>query len=106
MTTLRWTEQAVDDLRSIRLFIERDSPRYGRLVAERLFEAAERITLFPNAGRIVPEVGSESLRELIVGEYRIVYRLDDDVTVLLTVFRSSRLFPFDRVRDEKAADMD
>jgi len=99
LSQLRWTEQAVEDLRSIRRFIERDSPRYGRLVAERLFEATDRIALFPRAGREVPELEDESLRELIVGEYRIVYRLEGEVAVLLTIFRSSRLFPFDRVRD-------
>lgn len=98
MTLIRWTEQAVDDLHSIRLFIERDSPRYGRLVAERLFDATEQIALFPRAGRMVPDFGQESVRELIVGEYRIVYRVEEDVAVILTVFRSSRLFPFERVQ--------
>jgi len=97
LTRLRWTEQAVEDLRSIRRFIERDSPRYGRLVAERLFEATELIALFPQGGRKVPEVDDESIRELIVGEYRVVYRLEGEVAVLLTIFRSSRLFPFERV---------
>jgi toxin ParE1/3/4 len=93
VTVLRWTPQAVEDLRSIRLFIERDSPRYGRLVAERLFDATLRIEQFPRSGRMIPEVGREEYRELIVGEYRIVYRLDGEAAVLLTVFRSSRLFP-------------
>lgn len=95
MTEVRWTDQAVDDLRSIRQFISRDSPRYGRLVAERLFDATSRIEAFPYSGRVVPEVGRADLREIIVGEYRIVYRLAGEVAVLLTVFRSSRLFPTD-----------
>ncbi len=93
MTTLRWTEQAVEDIRAIREFIERDSPRYGHLVAERLVESTSQIALFPKAGRVVPEIGRQDVREIIVGEYRIVYRLEADVAVLLTVFRSSRLFP-------------
>ena len=73
MTTIRWTEQAVEDIRAIRKFIERDSPRYGRFVAERLVESTSRIELFPKAGRVVPEIGREDLREIIVGEYRVVY---------------------------------
>jgi toxin ParE1/3/4 len=93
VTELRWTDQAVDDLRSIREFIERDSPRYGRLVAERLFEATLRLEAFPYSGRIVPEVGRDDLREIVVGEYRIVYQLAGELAVLVTVFRSSRLFP-------------
>ena len=93
MTQVRWTDQAVDDLMSIRDFIERDSPQYGRLVAERLFEATSRIEIFPESGRIVPELRRNDVREIIVGEYRIVYRLKAEVATLLTVFRSSRLFP-------------
>ena len=94
MTVLRWTEQAVQDLEFIRDFIERDSPRYGRVVVERLVEATSRIELFPMSGRAVPELAREDLRELIVGDYRIVYRLDGELAVLLTVYRSSMLFPF------------
>ena len=93
MTTLRWTEQAVEDIRAIREFIGRDSPRYGGLVAERLVAATGRIELFPRSGRIVPELGRQDLREIIVGEYRLVYRVEPEAAVLLTVFRSSRLFP-------------
>jgi addiction module RelE/StbE family toxin len=90
---IRWTEQAVDDLREIRKYIERDSPRYGRLVVERLYEATQRLEMFPRSGRVVPEFNLEHLREIIVGEYRIVYRVDSEAVVVLTVFRSSRVFP-------------
>jgi toxin ParE1/3/4 len=93
VTPVRWTEQAVEDLRRIREFIGRDSPRYGRLVAERLYDATSRLESFPRSGRVVPEVGRSEIRELIVGEYRIVYRLEAEAAVLLTIFRSSRLFP-------------
>lgn len=95
MSPVRWTEQAVADVKAIRRFIERDSLRYGRIVAERLVEATEHLESFPSSGRIVPDLARPDIRELIVGEYRIVYRLKADVAVLLTVFRSSRLFPVD-----------
>jgi addiction module RelE/StbE family toxin len=93
VTVVRWTEQAAGDLQAIREFIERDSPRYGRLVAERLFNSTERLATFPLSGRLVPELGRDDIRELIVGEYRLVYRVLPDTVILLTIFRSSRLFP-------------
>jgi len=93
VTVVRWTDQAVDDLKAIREFIERDSPRYGRLVAERLFDATQRLEVFPLSGRVVPELGLDDVREIILGEYRIVYRLKGETAWLVTVFRSSRLFP-------------
>ncbi len=98
MTKIRWTEQAVADLRSIREFIERDSPLYGRLVAERLFDATAQIERFPRSGRVVPEISRDDIRELIVGDYRIVYRLEGEIAVLLTVFRGSRLLPAMRLK--------
>lgn len=73
MTLVRWTEQAVGDLKAIREFIERDSPRYGRLVAERLFDATQRLALFPLSGRVVLELGRDDVREIIVGEHRIAW---------------------------------
>jgi plasmid stabilization system protein ParE len=87
----------VADVQTIRDFIERDSPKYGRLVAERLVRATERLEAFPRSGRIVPEVGRENLREIVVGVYRVVYRLELDAAVLLTVFRGSMLFPRDHL---------
>ena len=93
MTPVRWTDQAVDDLRAIREFIERDSPRYGRLVVERLFDATQRLESFPFSGRVVPELGRDDVREIVLGEYRIVYRLKGETAELITVFRSSRLLP-------------
>ena len=93
MSPVRWTEQAVTDVQAIRRFIERDSPRYGRLVAERLVESTLRLDTFPASGRQIPDLDRPDVRELIVGEYRIVYRLHGDAAILLTVFRSSRLFP-------------
>ena len=93
MTVVRWTDQAADDLKAIREFIERDSPRYGRLVAERLFDTTQRLEVFPLSGRAVPELGRDDVREIILGEYRIVYRLERETALLVTVFRSSRLFP-------------
>jgi plasmid stabilization system protein ParE len=68
VTVVQWTDQAVEDLCAIRLLIERDSPRYGRLVAERLYEATSQIGLFPYSRLMVPELGREDIRELIVGD--------------------------------------
>ena len=43
---------------------------------------------------MVPEIGRENGRKIIVGDYRIAYRLDDELAVLITVDRSSMLFPY------------
>jgi hypothetical protein len=50
-----------------------------------------RYSLFPVESS--PNWGAEDIREIIMGEYRIVYRVNGEMTELITVFRSSRLFP-------------
>lgn len=61
MSRIRWTPQAVDDLRAIRDFVARDSPRYALLVVQRLVEAVDVLEEFPRAGvfrasRLIPDV--------------------------------------------------
>ena len=93
MSPIRWTDEAVEDLASIKAFIERDSPRYAQLIIERLIERAERIVEFPLAGRIVPELQRDDVREVIFRNYRIVYWLQAGAPRLITIFHATRLFP-------------
>ena len=93
MTVIRWTEQAVDDLEAIRGYVARDSEHYAALLVERLIASLDSVVAFPEIGRIVPEYGRQDLRELVVGLYRVVYRLTNGHAELLTVFHSARLFP-------------
>jgi plasmid stabilization system protein ParE len=40
---------------------------------------------------MVPEVGDESLREVVYENYRVVYRVRPDAVEILTVFHGARL---------------
>ncbi len=91
MAQVKWTPQALDDLDAICLFIARDAPQYAYVFADRLFRAAERLEEFPSSGRIVPEFGMEDLREIIIGSYRLIYRLHDGEVQILTVHHGARL---------------
>lgn len=91
MTEVIWSPQSLRDLNAIRDYIAQDSPAYADLVVRRLFVAVERLELFPQSGRIVPERDVSWLREVIVRPYRVVYRLRGDAAEVVTVFRASRL---------------
>ena len=93
MTTIRWTLQAVEDLEAIRDYVSRDSAHYARLLVDRLYHSVDRLASFPESGRIVPEFQRPELREVILGSYRIVYRLKAGTAEVLTVFHGARLFP-------------
>jgi toxin ParE1/3/4 len=90
---IRWSPQAVGDLESIRDYIARDSARYADLTIARIFASVERLTTFPHSGRMVPELDDPTIREVIVGPFRVVYRYRLDVVEIATVFRGTRVFP-------------
>lgn len=56
-----------------------------------MLRAVERLEKFRELGRIVPETNDPNIRELILGNYRIVYRLKFDTPEILTIYHSSRL---------------
>lgn len=75
MAQIRWTVGARQDLREMVAYIQRDSAVYAVEMAGRIVTAVEKLAELPNLGRIVPEYQDSSLREVIVGNYRVVYRL-------------------------------
>lgn len=88
-----WSPQSLRDLRAIHDYIAKDSERYADLTIARIFLAAEQLLLFPQSGRIVPEKGDPEIREIIVGRFRVVYRLRSAGIEVATVFRAAREFP-------------
>lgn len=56
-------------------------------------QAVDQRSAFPDSGRIVPERGGPTLRELVRPPYRIVYERTEDVVVILTIFQAARMFP-------------
>jgi addiction module toxin, RelE/StbE family len=93
VTSVIWSPQSVRDLEAIHAYISDESVRYADLVVGRLVAAVERLQAFPESGRMVPERADPSIREIIVGSYRVVYRRSPDLVEIATVFRGSRLFP-------------
>lgn len=91
MAEVRWTPQAADDLEAITDFIAEDSPQYASLFAIDVLNVVERLQVFPRSGRVVPEVQAPDIREIVLGNYRIVYRVRDDLVEILTVWHGSRL---------------
>ena len=91
MAEVRWTAQAADDLESIAEFIARDSPQYARLFVLDVLQAVERLAPFPMIGRTVPELSDPMIREVLLGAYRIVYRVREELVEILTVYHGARL---------------
>ena len=91
MARLKWTPQAVEDIEAICEFISRDSFEYARLFASDIILAVRRLESFPQSGRVVPELSNLSIQEIILGNYRIIYRVNQEMVEILTVHHSAKL---------------
>ena len=90
MAQINWTKQAINDLEAIGDFIARDSSAIAQVFVDRIINSIVRLEAFPLSGRVVPEVGRESIREVIFRNYRIVYSLENDIIHILTIFHASK----------------
>ena len=88
-----WSPQSLRDLDAIHEYIATDSKHYADLTVARIFSAVERLIQFPHSGRIVPERDEPEIREIIVGRFRVVYRVRNELLEVATVFSASRQFP-------------
>jgi plasmid stabilization system protein ParE len=70
-----WSEQARDDLQSIVLFIAQDNPMVAESFGYRLMSKMDVLAQFPQIGRVVPEENDETIREIILRPYRIIYKV-------------------------------
>jgi len=78
------------DLRAIVEFIGQDSPTYAAATAGRIMEAVAPLKRHPKLGRTVPEFDDETIRELIVRNYRVVYHLEEHRVGIVAVVHCSR----------------
>jgi toxin ParE1/3/4 len=85
------SDEARRRLREIRAFVAEDNAVAADRLVERLLRRAESLATMPHRGRRAPELPESDVREVIDGNYRIVYRIGSDRVVVLTVFEAHRL---------------
>jgi addiction module RelE/StbE family toxin len=91
MARVVWSVVARDDLKVLVEYIKADSPGYARTFGWHIQQRVGQLQHFPESGRKVPEDESGTYRELIVGNYRVVYRVDNDRVTIVTLIHGARL---------------
>lgn len=86
-----WSPNALKDIEDIAEFIARDSVYYAESTVQKIFEAPQPLKQHPKAGRVVPEIGGESIRELFVFQYRVIYEIKVETVNILTVIHGKRI---------------
>jgi plasmid stabilization system protein ParE len=97
MIDVVWVPSALDDLKKIKEYISRDSIHYANKFTEGVFDATERLTVFPKSGRIVPEYQNPNIREIGHGSYRIIYEIVKYGVYVVAVVHGRRLLPKDGI---------
>jgi toxin ParE1/3/4 len=92
MAQIVWSPRAIKDIDEIANYIAKDSFQYAEAQTRLFFFTAEALEVYPYRGRIVPEIGLSTIRQLLCGHYRIIYEvLKEDKIGILTVHHQSRL---------------
>jgi toxin ParE1/3/4 len=95
-----WSPLALERVEDIARYIAEDKPETAVKWVDGLFATVERLAEFPESGRIVPEVGSRRIREVLFGTYRVIYSVKEQIDIL-TVRRSSQLLRMPELGDNE-----
>lgn len=91
MVEINWLKEAKNDLNEIYDYISKDSKKYAKRQVEKIFDRSLILKDHIHSGKIVEEVNNPDVREIIEGNYRIIYRIKSTFTIdILMVHHSAR----------------
>ena len=92
-----WSPLVVDRASEIAEYIAQDNPDAAETWINAVFKKVEELSTFPDSGRVVPKTHISAIRELIYGNYRIVYRLEEKRISVLTARHGKQILPVDEI---------
>lgn len=92
-----WSPSAVDRAAEIAGYIAQDKPSAAEKWIDTVFTKVETLSSTPEIGRVVPEIRNSLFRELIYGNYRIIYRIEENQISILTVRHGMQILPIDEI---------
>ena len=84
MAQIIWSNPAIEDLHQLREFYSRFSEGYADRLIDKLIAWADILINLPQGGRIASQFKDELTRELVSGDYSIIYRIQDADTVTIS----------------------
>ena len=85
-----WSFEATNDLKAIADYIAKDSPFYAAAFVQEIRDASRSLKEFSERGRVVPELSSARVRELIIKGYRLIYGIEESHVVILGIIHGKR----------------
>lgn len=101
MTTILWSPKSLRDLDGIEGYVAQHNPTAAKRLAQKIIRRTDRLILFPNSGGYVEEDETRRYRQVLQGNYRVIYRYDSasDVALVITVIHAARLLDPDSLTD-------
>lgn len=88
-----WTKQAIRMVNEFVDYIAQDNYDTAEQWALELMSQTDKLADHPRIGRVIPEYNEKTLRELIVGNYRLAYRIKEDGIYIETVWHVRQIPP-------------
>ena len=74
MVQIKWLPEAKFDLKEIHDYIALDSKKYAEIQVRKIKQRTDVLKMQPEIGKLVEEINNPKVREIIIGNYRIIYR--------------------------------
>ncbi|CAC9530807.1 hypothetical protein BHECKSOX_2310 [Bathymodiolus heckerae thiotrophic gill symbiont] len=88
---IEWSPLAIERVIEMAEYIALDKPDVAMQWANDIFDSTDKLMEHPRSGRIVPEIQEDDYRELIEGNYRIIYLIGVSKISVLTVRHGKQL---------------
>ena len=99
---VRWSVRAVDRMTEIALHIAIDRPDAAARWVERVLALVDGLAGQPLRGRRVPESRNPGVRGLLLGEYRIFYRVTRGEVEIINIRHGRRRFDPGEIAEPRA----
>lgn len=95
---VRWAPLAIDRVAEIAAHIAADNAPAAEKWIRKIFDRVGQLADFPESGRHLSETPRKDIRELVWGNYRIIYRVELHQIVVLTVRHTKQILPIDDLK--------
>jgi addiction module RelE/StbE family toxin len=92
-----WSPLAIDRASEIAEYISLDNPTAAKQWIDNIFENVLILQTNPKMGRKVPEINRNEIREIIFGNYRIIYRIETFNISILTIRHTKQILPVNEI---------
>ena len=95
---IEWSPLAIERVIEIAEYIALDKPDVAMQWASNIFDSTDKLREHTRLGRIVPVIQEDDYRELIEGNYRVIYLIGISKISVLTVRHGKQLLPTEELK--------